>query len=169
MGGNLFDSVGIKREHVDSLTHSFMISTIPNAEYIVTGSYRRGAKVCGDIEIVLPCDSKSEYARVGGCIAKRFGCTKQGTPNTHGMYGQVQFDLFPCHRYQLGSMLLHSTGSWKFNKMMRTKAMERGLLLNQYCIKHRRTDEILLVSPNEEDFFKYLWIDFVDPNERSMV
>jgi DNA polymerase (family 10) len=124
--------------------------------------------MCGDIELIIPCKTASELAEVRGHIAKQFGCTKSGTAKTSGMWGEIQFDIFPCHSYQLGSILLHATGSWAFNKEMRERARERGLKLNQYGLFKRKDDSPVVISNKEETFFKYLDMDYVDPCNRSL-
>ena len=164
------DTRPIKREYVQSHVDVFtgLVFQGMKIQPIITGSYRRGAHVCGDIELVIPCDTMSEVAEVSGCIAKQFGCTESGSAKNMGVYGEVQFDLFPCRRHQLGSMLLHTTGSWLFNKKMRTHAHKMGFLLNQYGLFRSATKEIYMVHETEEKFFKYLEMEYVAPCDRSM-
>jgi len=168
MGGKLYSGERVKREHVEGMASMFMISVIPGVDYRIAGSYRRGADTCGDIELVIPCRDEAELSRVRGCIAKQFGCTESGTANMHGLYGCVQYDLFPILYSHMGACMLHATGSWQFNKWMRKEAMCYGLLLNQYGLFNRKTNEPVLLSSNEEDFFKRLGLDFVDPINRSI-
>jgi DNA polymerase/3'-5' exonuclease PolX len=167
MGGNMFNSIPVPCEHVESLVWSFMTMVIPDADYIITGSFRRGAKVCGDIELVIPYNTASEHSRIQGCIATQFGCTASGTANTHGMYGQIQYDLFPVLKKHMGAMLLHSTGSYKLNKRMRTIAKERGMLLNQYGLFDRTDNSPLVRTESERPFFNHIGLDYLDPQERT--
>lgn len=168
MGGSMFNGRPVKHEFVENLADTFMTMVIPDTDYIIAGSYRRGKELCGDIELVIPCDSMTDLARVNTHIMKQFGSTASLTPRMHGLYGEVQYDLFPVRRHQMGAMLLHATGSGAFNVLMRRKAHKRGLLLNQYGLFKRSTNEPVVISSEEGDFFKYLWMDFVDPKDRSI-
>jgi len=172
MGGKLLNGVRIERKYIAQLTEHFVTSVFPAMTrsqiqgIIVAGSYRRGKDVSGDIELVIPCDTMSEYAWVRGKIVKQFGSTESSGPKMSGLWGQVQFDLFPCHRHQMGSMLLHATGSWEFNKEMRTRARNLGMKLNQYGLFRINSDTPFLVDETEEKFFKYIEMDYVDPKDR---
>jgi len=170
MGGNLFNTCAIKGTYVRDHARIFMMSVIqmPDLEHHITGSFRRGAEYCGDIELVFVPKSDEEKAELMGKIAKQFGCNKSTHgPKLNGQYGCVQFDLHIASSRTLGAMLLHTTGSYAFNIVMRRRASERGLLLNQYGLFNKCTREPVVLGSDEERFFKYLDMDFVDPKDRS--
>lgn len=169
MGGARHNGQRIDRDDVMKCALSFMTQHIVCTDFIIAGSYRREKQTCGDIELVIPCETMSQFATVQGSISTVFGCTESGRPVCHGLHCGVQFDLFPCYKHQVGSMLLHTTGSWKFNKYMREVAKSRGYLLNQYGLWTAADHKPIVVSDTEDDFFKYLGIRYVKPNERSMI
>ena len=62
------------------------------------------------------------------------------------------------------SALLYFTGSADLNKMMRNVAKSRGLKLSEYGLF--KTDGTKLKIKSEEDFFKALDMDYIEPKLR---
>jgi len=169
MGGNLYNGKTIKRESMESLVDSFIMSNgLYGIPKIICGSFRRGKQLSGDVELVFHVHSISEQRELEIEIARIFGWTNKTTPNMHGMYGECQFDLFIATDETLGPMLLHATGSWLFNKNMREEARKMGFKLNQYGVFRRGSGELVCRGETEEKIFKYLRMDYVPPEERSV-
>jgi len=184
----------VRREHVEYFVDGFVTGVIAarNVEliqYTITGSFRRGATICGDIELILQVND-DDYGNLRHAIGEQFGWASSGNPRMSGVRGEVQFDLFIADKCTLGAMLLHTTGSWKFNKMLRTEAAARGMLLNQYGLFRRDNgsssktmSEVMhqygkrgliegkpiVCGPNESDILTYLGFEkYSDPTSRSL-
>jgi DNA polymerase/3'-5' exonuclease PolX len=72
----------------------------------------------------------------------------------------------PSHYY---FALLYFTGSYSFNIYMRKIALKKGLSLSEYGFKDN--SKIMIdttdVIHSEEDIFKYLDMDYVEPHKRA--
>lgn len=142
---------------------------------IITGSYRRGATECGDLDYVVPYSSDEEQYAFEDMLFDLWGSqvTNFRKPKTTGKVivvvsekpWEVAAQVHLCKIGCLGSMLLHTTGSVDFNKYMRTVAIKQGMKLNQYGLIMR--DGLLLESQYEEDFFKALGMKYYSPEERN--
>ena len=169
MGGKLFDTEPVKRENVESIAKSFIRAIkATDYEYHITGSYRRGASICGDIEIVFVAENAEAEAKLHNNIGTQIGFLQSRFgPKMSGRYGCKQFDLHIARPHELGAMLLHTTGSYRFNIYMRQCAQARGWKLNQYGMYH---GGIPVVQTREEKtFFEMLNIEYREPSNRSIV
>jgi len=168
MGGKSFGGRRIDRGEVESLVESLKaslaLSDIPTQ---IAGSYRREKADSGDVDLVFIPHEK-DVERVKITLKSTFGRLKtKDEPQMAGLYDGVQFDFHLTRLTCLGSMMLHATGSWQFNKFMRTRAMSAGYKLNQYGLFDRGTNEPVLQSSDEAPFFRVLKMEFVPPVDRS--
>ena len=60
--------------------------------------------------------------------------------------------------------LMYFTGSKEFNLRLRNKAIEKDMLLNEYGLFKKNKDRIYISS--EEDIFKILEEDYLEPTQR---
>lgn len=145
---------------------------LPNVlDATVCGSIRRKLETAKDIDIAVCIDeSKTKvidlsYALMQGKIAfevisggeKRISIT---LPDEGG----IQCDFWFAGRESYGALLNHCTGSREWNIFVRTMAQVKGLTVNEYGVW--RGDE-KLGGENEEDLFRVLGIDWVEPENRS--
>ena len=167
MGGSATGGQRILREHIPHHVDNFLLSTgLQDVPYYITGSYRRGKPDSGDIELVFVCNNDQTLAECQRKIARVFGYCQNLNARMQGLWGTVQFDLFIASDITLGSMLLHTTGNGMFNIVMRKKAQMFGLLLNQYGLW--RGNERIIGGKSEENYFKYLSMDYIKPEDRSI-
>lgn len=169
MGGKATGGERVPRERVPLLVAEFVQTIGYTKEYIIAGSYRRGLETVGDIELILVSDTEFERSFSLQLIASQFGLlkTKPG-PQMIGLFKGVQFDLHTCLRTTLGALLLHTTGSWQFNKFLRTRAMLEGFKLNQYGLFDSITNEREVISSDEFAFFDRLGLPDIHPFMRSV-
>ena len=168
MGGAALNGVRIDREIIPILADNF-VSTCLRANdipYYICGSYRRGKKDCGDIEIVFHANEGDRRNLLQAKIMQIFGMTLDNKPKMQGLYGQVQFDLFIADDSSLGAMLMHATGSGDFNVKMRTAAMKRGWLLNQYGLFKRVDRTPVVLGKDEATIFCHLGMEYIKPEDR---
>ncbi len=75
-----------------------------------------------------------------------------------------------CIKYSsLPAALLYFTGSGEFNKNMRTFALKKGFTINEYGIyklKSDKTKGALVPVSTEEDIFKTLGLEYIEPKDR---
>ncbi|CAL4078973.1 unnamed protein product [Meganyctiphanes norvegica] len=160
-----------------------------DSEYILTiaGSYRRGAKDSGDIDGLLTHPNyESSSGKKPHLLKKVVDALKEANlvtdtlslgelkfmgvcrKNEDGHFRRLDLRLIPVDQFYCG--LLYFTGSDIFNKNMRTKALEEGFTLNEYCIRPMGATgvpgESLPVS-SEEDVFDYVGMKYRKPSERK--
>jgi DNA polymerase (family 10) len=135
-------------------------------QYWITGSFRRMKQLSNDIDVVLIA-YHHEHSAINGKLMERFGSlvTDPTRPKTNIVDGQIAYQFHLVEHCKLGAMLLHTTGSVDFNKLMRTKAIQKGWKLNQYGLFDGYGD-CVLESEYEEEFFKKLEMPFVSPKMR---
>jgi DNA polymerase/3'-5' exonuclease PolX len=146
--------------------------------YEVTGSYRRGAKNSGDIDVLITDKSGAETSKIFWTVIeeleksdyvvetlakgkKKFmGICKLGDINR-------RLDMVYTTREHYPFALLYFTGSAEFNVEMRNLALSRGLSLNEYGFTDIKTRQpIKHAFKTEEDVFKYLDIAYIEPRAR---
>ena len=119
-------------------------------EIIISGSYRRGQKSSGDIDLLV-FSSDMKKIKLADIITllnqKKFlieelslGKTKyMGICKLNKKSIPRRIDIRYFKKDSYGAALLYFTGSKKFNKMIRQKALNNGLKLNEYGLfKHER-------------------------------
>ena len=63
--------------------------------------------------------------------------------------------------------ILYFTGSKDFNTLMRQHALNKGLSMNEYSLKHSSDKSVVDHEFKEEkDIFDYLGMDYVEPCNR---
>ncbi|MDH5596472.1 MAG: helix-hairpin-helix domain-containing protein [Candidatus Peregrinibacteria bacterium] len=131
------------------------------------GSFRRGEKTIGDLDILVTGDLDNE--KTEAAIRKEFGeISILGSGET-----KISFVIFPDNlqvdirflpQESYGAALLYFTGSKDFNVMMRKRAIERGFLLNEYGLF--KAGEYV-AGETEEVVFEQLDMKYVEPKKRK--
>lgn len=136
------------------------------------GSLRRFKEVIGDIDLLV---SSRQPAEVIGFFVSRPGIVKvlaRGeTKASVILGGGIQGDLRVVSDEEYPFALAYFTGSKEHNIVMRQRAIQRGLRLNEYGLfksKEETRDPKLLVScKTEEEIFEKLDLVFVPPELRE--
>jgi DNA polymerase (family X) len=132
-----------------------------NVIYEVCGSVRRGLSVIGDIDIVVSRDIDVVVKYLNDLKPSIITMGKKKAEiNVSGL----PVDIVHANLNQWGAMVCHTTGSVKFNIMMRKQAQSLGLKLNQYGVFDNTGR--CLASKIEEDIFDVLRIKYVKPDRR---
>ena len=157
-----------------------------NSELIfeICGSYRRGLKTSGDIDVLLTHPkykkniSKHKYLQKLVSIMKENGfiidsLTSDGAKKYMGIckidsspYGR-RIDIRCVDYSAFFTGLLYFTGSKNFNIIIRNKALELGYTLNEYSLKNKETKKEIILN-SEEELFKFLKVDYLVPTERNI-
>ncbi len=176
---------GIKRRR-DYASRHLLSEALPIAERLLealrshpdvirasaAGSLRRHREVIGDIDLLASAkrpvkvlDFFSQQPGILEIIAK--GETKASVL----LQGGIQSDLRVVSDAEFPFALMYFTGNKEHNIVMRQRAIDRGLRLNEYGLfrsKVETRDPKLLVRCNsEEDIFEKLGLHYIPPELRE--
>ena len=143
--------------------------------YTITGSYRRGAKSSGDIDILLTGSKNNmpqliDELKSLNILAEHFsyGAKKwMGIGILDKLPRRVDIMYTPRSTYAFA--LLYFTGSQEFNEQMRGYARKKGYTLNEHRIENLDSKETKLnkTFEKEEDIFNFLEIPYIIPENRN--
>jgi DNA polymerase (family X) len=138
----------------------------PDAEISMVGSLRRGCETCGDLDILAAggppslMDAFTGYSLVERILAH--GDTKSSVR----LWGGFQADLRLVPRESLGAAQQYFTGSKAHNIVLRDRAIQRGLKLNEYGL-YKVDDEARVAGEDEAGIYEALGLAFVPPELRE--
>lgn len=129
---------------------------------MVVGSIRRNKENPNDIDIVLIPKSKDTIqAELTKLHFKRL---QGGDKKEAWEIGNTKIELYYATEDSWGAFVLMYTGSKEYNISMRAKAKAMGYSLSQYGLFN--ADKIKVASLTEEEIFKALEIEYVEPEAR---
>jgi DNA polymerase/3'-5' exonuclease PolX len=150
-----------------------------NIEYCMVGSFRRKNKTAGDIDILIKSNSnfklKDFIMKMQYCDEYILEVLANGTNKFMGICKigdnpARRIDILVADSSYYYFALLYFTGSYTFNILMRNKALEKNLSLSEYGFKYKDTKEDATEINNkvksEEDIFKLLDMEYVEPKKR---
>lgn len=136
-------------------------------QYMICGSYRRGKKESGDIDLIIQVKDRSKTVQVlkeagfsGGEKWLRAAREMQGSDSKDKLV-QVEVKLATAENF--GAQIMWATGSSKFNTSINAAAQSKGLKRNQYGL----WDGDKCLTSTEEGIFKELGLPFIPPEERQ--
>tara|TARA_R100000963_G_scaffold34992_1_gene30890 strand:+ start:815 stop:2563 length:1749 start_codon:yes stop_codon:yes gene_type:complete len=141
----------------------------------VAGSYRRGLETIGDIDILIAAEEKhinslfevfTNHDRVTEVLGK--GDTKSSVRTKEGR----QVDLRIVAPKEFSAALMYFTGSKEHNVVMRQRARDRGMSLNEYGLFKLNEDgdtdfDRPVETSSESDIYQKLDLHFVPPELRE--
>lgn len=170
----------IPREEVHQFKDYFdKVFKLLNLEYNITGSYRRGNKDCGDIDILVTKDIIDEnlIKNITNELLKLKILVKDGIltptakkkfmgtcrlPIENAINRRLDIRIIDLDSYY--PALLYFTGSDDINKKMRQEAIKLNMKLNEYGLFK---DNKKLKVNSEKDIFDYLNLKYLEPFERT--
>jgi len=175
----------IVTEAVDKLFKDFSV--------VITGSYRRGRKECGDIDILIaspdwcPGGALQEIVKTlhaEGFITDYLEISDRDTPrdwNHHfdkfmgvsqlpgGLHRRIDIILVP--RNSLPGTLIYFTGSDYFNRSLRLRAKDYGFYLCNHCLAKADTKGKRIGPPinlgSEKELLELLGLSYMEPGARD--
>ena len=147
----------------------------PKAEMTIAGSYRRRSKDSGDIDVLLKGTPKlyKEFIKVLQNDGYLYETLALGTKKYNGMSklpNHMTFrriDIMVTKPEEYPFAILYFTGSKDFNTLMRQHALDRGLSMNEYSLKHVSDKSVVdHIFTSEKDIFEYLDYPYVEPWKR---
>jgi len=136
------------------------------------GSLRRHREVIGDIDLLA---SSKKPAEVIEFFSSQPGIekvlAKGETKASVLLEGGIQSDLRVVSDAEYSSALLYFTGSKEHNIVMRQRAIDRGLRLNEYGLFHSKVEtrdpKLLVKCRTEEEMFEKLGLHYIPPEMRE--
>lgn len=181
----------IPRQEIDKIQKKIKrnINSIDNnLEVIICGSYRRKKEKSGDIDILILHKKLITEEDIGKQNIKYLklivetlkkknilvdSLTEDGDTKYMGICKLVsrskgrRIDIRFIPYISKASALLYFTGSGNFNKIMRLNAKKKGYLINEYGLyKINKPENILIETLTEEDIFKVLKMEYLEPEDR---
>ena len=154
---------------------TFLSKVLASARIVVMGSYRRGAKTSGDIDVLLGGDRNCLREFVE--LLVEAGYVERGEEFAFGEVKYMGVCKLPRHKTwrrldilyappnEHSFAMLYFTGSKELNTKMRAHALSKGLTLNEKGIFEgdRRVDHPF---GTEKDIFDYLEMPYLEPEAR---
>jgi len=158
-----------------------------NVSLYNAGSYRAGAKMCGDIDLILTCKSSRDLKRAPSVfrdilIAKNMLKETLSSGEKKSIYivksplkssksklksNYYKIDIAYILEEQLPWYLLYFGSSREFSKKIRTIASKKGYKLNEKGLTDKKTGKMLDFRPRDEkEIFDFLEIEYVDVKDR---
>ncbi len=136
------------------------------------GSLRRSKELIGDIDFLVSSKHPAEIIRFFVQQPGILSVSAEGeTKASVILAGGIQADLRVVGDAEYSSALAYFTGSKEHNIVMRQRAIERGLRLNEYGLfrstEETRDPSLRLDARTEEDIFKALGLAYIPPELRE--
>jgi len=164
-------------EYNDIFDNTFKKVAEPGSQYEIVGSYRRGAKTSGDIDVIITSNNPEVFKRFIDVLIQEkiiVEVLSRGkskclviTKIDNGKYARrVDFLYTSPEEYPFS--VLYFTGSKAFNTVMRGHALKMGYTLNEHRIARTSVagSPIKMNFQNEKDIFDFLKLEYKEPNER---
>jgi DNA polymerase (family 10) len=136
------------------------------------GSLRRFKEVIGDIDLLASSKKPSELIEFFVSQPGILKVTAKGdTKASVILEGGIQCDLRVVSDGEFPFALAYFTGSKEHNIVMRQRAIQRGLRLNEYGLfkskEETRDPKLLVPCQSEDDIFAKLDLPFIEPELRE--
>lgn len=163
-------------EKIFDTTHK--ISTV-DSQFEIVGSYRRGAKDSGDIDVIITSASPNAFINfINNLITQRIivevlsrGPTKCLVITKLGDNPFRRVDFLYTSPEEYPFSVLYFTGSKIFNTVMRHQALTMGLTMNEHGLykmtSGKKGEKVEHVFTSEKDIFDYLNLEYKTPVERT--
>jgi DNA polymerase (family 10) len=157
----LADTAAVSAELID-----YLRERAPAVEFIPVGSVRRGCETCGDIDILAVggepalMDLLLTHPRVERVLGH--GDSKSSV----WLQGGYQADLRLVPAESRGAAMQYFTGSKAHNIVLRDRAIQRGMKLNEYGL-FRLADDSRIAGESEAAIYEALDLSWIEPELRE--
>ncbi|MGY1602378.1 hypothetical protein [Geodermatophilus sp. SYSU D00815] len=145
----------------------------PGLEVHVGGSWRRGAEMIGDIDILVITEAGTlapDLLDPGVILPESVTWQRRGARVANGDIaiadGPLHVDVWSAKPESRGAMLAFFTGPMQLNLRQRARAKAMGLALSQNGLTDRETGE-QLDDGTEESIYRILHWPWLTPEERQ--
>ena len=138
----------------------------PRAEFTPVGSLRRGCDTCGDIDILAVGADATLMEQFVACPRVERVLGQGDTKSSIRVLGGYQADLRLVPAESRGAAMQYFTGSKAHNVVLRDRAIQHGLKLNEYGL-FRVDDDSRVAGDTEEGIYEALGMSWVPPELRE--
>jgi DNA polymerase (family 10) len=136
------------------------------------GSLRRHREIIGDIDLLASSKTPQEvlgfFTQLPGILNV---IAKGDTKASVVLEGGIQADLRVVSDAEFPSALMYFTGNKEHNIVMRQRAIDRGLRLNEYGLFRSKTEtrdpKLLVRCKTEEEIFERVGLNYIPPEMRE--
>jgi DNA polymerase (family 10) len=136
------------------------------------GSLRRHREIIGDIDLLASSQTPQEvlgfFTQLPGILNV---IAKGDTKASVLLEGGIQSDLRVVSDAEFPSALMYFTGNKEHNIVMRQRAIDRGLRLNEYGLFRSKTEtrdpKLLVRCKTEEEIFEKVGLNHIPPEMRE--
>ena len=152
------------------------LEKLPEAKKISTaGSLRRQKETVRDIDILVTSDNPQKIMDAFVKLPPVEEIQAHGeTKSSIRTKNDIQVDCRVVEEKSFGAALLYFTGSKNFNIKIRQLAIKKGLKISEYGVfsaagglASGRKNDKFVCGRSEEEIFKYLGMQYVDPELRE--
>ena len=151
----------------------------PGSRFEIVGSYRRGAQNSGDIDVIITSENAKVFINfIDELIKKNIileilsrgptKCLVMAKIPSSDSARRVDFLYTSLEEFPFA--ILYFTGSKMFNTVMRNRALQMGLTMNEhglYTLEDKKKGEkVGSTFKDEKDIFDYLHMEYKTPVER---
>ena len=149
-----------------------------SGKFEIVGSYRRGAKTSGDIDVILSNDGTDKELfnkfitalQDKGVIVDILSKGRVKSMVVAQIPGKpvrrVDFMYAPAKEFSFA--ILYFTGSKAFNVMMRERARQLGYSMNEHRLTHLADkSDVDIAFPTERSIFDFLRMQYKEPRDRK--
>ncbi len=157
------------------LTHMRQLDGI--AQMKIAGSYRRGCETIGDLDLLVESSATPPKASTASAVMQHFSkfpnithLLAQGeTKMSVRLVSGLQIDLRVVPSESFGAALQYFTGSKDHNVVVRSRAKQRGLKVNEWGVFRVEEDgeETYLAGSNEQEVYAALELPWFPPEIRE--
>jgi len=141
----------------------------------IVGSFRRGAKDSGDIDVIITSTSHNNFINFIDVLIENkvilhvlsrgeSKCLVVAQIPSSTVARRVDFLYTTPEEFPFA--ILYFTGSKIFNTVMRNHALSKGFTMNEHGISHKKGDKVSHIFKTEKDIFEFLNLQYKSPNER---
>jgi DNA polymerase (family 10) len=145
---------------------TYLMERAPGVDFVPVGSLRRGCETCGDIDIVAAGGDPSLMDVFIGHPKVERVLGHGDTKSSVVLSGGYQADLRVVPAESRGAAMQYFTGSKAHNIVLRDRAIQRGLKLNEYGL-YRVADDSRVAGETEEGIYEALELAWVEPELRE--
>lgn len=167
-------------KYLELFTEKMDLVKDETTKFEIVGSYRRGKKESGDIDIIVTSDTREVFKNfvskliLDGVIIEVLsrGPSKSlviGRLNDKSIPRRIDFLYSPPEEYAFAT--LYFTGSKMFNTVMRSHALTMSLSLNEHGLYKKekgkkKEDKLTQVFKTEQEIFDFLKLTYREPVDR---
>ncbi len=131
----------------------------------LAGSYRRGRETVGDLDVlVVSSDHDAVMDRLAAFPELDEVLARGDTKMSVRLQGGLQVDLRVVEPRAFGAALQYFTGSKQHNVVLRGRAKQRGLKINEYGVFR---DDAYVCGRTEEEVYQALGLPWIPPELRE--